>query len=351
MNFPDERYVRLYTRDTITWKLIGWEGRCVLPLLLRKLDRAGTLDLEGAGADGLAALIDLPADITARGLAALESRGVVQLSTQALVMPKYLEAQECSQSDRLRSAEYRAKRRANLVVDPKTPVDNVTNRDAPVTLRDETSHGVTARHSVPSHAVPNRAEPSQEEIHTFAKTPPPARVADSVPDLRPGDGVQGSLLPDLPEPKQPASANQAAVRQSIATVLVQELSAARMRVNPSAKPLPIRPSTLKEIERCLREKFTVAELRNVIAVWEELVRNGSRDFRDFDAVTPFRAKNVEKYTVMSLEDARKPRAPGLAAGSAKPAQPQWRHDPTVGRRKSVEEIQRERDEWAAKSQR
>ena len=42
MNFEDEDYVRLYTRDTVTWELLGWEGHCVLTLMLRgKFDRAG----------------------------------------------------------------------------------------------------------------------------------------------------------------------------------------------------------------------------------------------------------------------------------------------------------------------
>ena len=45
MDFPNERYVRLYTRETTTWRLLGWEGQALLPQVLRLVDRSGVLDL------------------------------------------------------------------------------------------------------------------------------------------------------------------------------------------------------------------------------------------------------------------------------------------------------------------
>lgn len=93
MNWEDESYVRLYKRDTITWKLIGWEGRCVLPLLLRKVDRAGCAELEGAGVEGIAALIDVPLHVVEPGVAALRLRGVIELRGDTLVFPKFMAAQ------------------------------------------------------------------------------------------------------------------------------------------------------------------------------------------------------------------------------------------------------------------
>lgn len=41
MNWSDERYVKLYERDTLTWP---WQAKCVFALLLRKVDRSGVLD-------------------------------------------------------------------------------------------------------------------------------------------------------------------------------------------------------------------------------------------------------------------------------------------------------------------
>lgn len=110
MNWSDEIYVRVYTRDTITWKLLGWEGRCVLSMLFRKVDRAGCIDVEG-GVEGLSLLLDLPADVTVRGLAACLKRGTVTQSESTLIIPKFTDAQEARHSDKLRQKESRARRR------------------------------------------------------------------------------------------------------------------------------------------------------------------------------------------------------------------------------------------------
>lgn len=71
MRWEDERYVRVYTRDTATWKTLPWQARALLPLLMRKLDRAGLMELGGEGASGIAAVLDLPATVVRPGLAAL----------------------------------------------------------------------------------------------------------------------------------------------------------------------------------------------------------------------------------------------------------------------------------------
>ena len=42
---------------------MGWQARCLLPLLLRKVDRAGCVDLDGAGAEGVAALVEIPLEV------------------------------------------------------------------------------------------------------------------------------------------------------------------------------------------------------------------------------------------------------------------------------------------------
>jgi hypothetical protein len=79
VNFEDERYVRLYTRDTVTWKLLKWQGKCLLPLLLRKVDRAGCADLDGAGIEGVAALAEIPLEVVEPGFQQLLERGVVEV--------------------------------------------------------------------------------------------------------------------------------------------------------------------------------------------------------------------------------------------------------------------------------
>ena len=47
MRFEDERFVRVYTRDTIAWLAMRWESRTVLSMLFRKVDRAEAKLREG----------------------------------------------------------------------------------------------------------------------------------------------------------------------------------------------------------------------------------------------------------------------------------------------------------------
>jgi len=112
MDWSDERYVRLYTRDTATWKLIRWEGQTVLMHLLRKVDRAGVFEFGPESAEeALVAMTGLPLEIVATGLRRLLDRGSVIQTEGALVLPKFIEAQEANQTDAQRQREYRARRR------------------------------------------------------------------------------------------------------------------------------------------------------------------------------------------------------------------------------------------------
>lgn len=150
MRWEDERYVRLYTRDTATWKLLPWQGRALLPLLLRKADRLGLVDVEGDRVEGVAALVDLPPEVVEPGLAGLLARGVVVEAPGGLAFPRYTEAQEARASDRLRAQDYRARK-------------TVTHRDEAsrtVTDRHDSSHGVTRRHPASHGVTPSLASPS-----------------------------------------------------------------------------------------------------------------------------------------------------------------------------------------------
>lgn len=137
MEFEDERYVRVFTRDTITWKMLGWEGRCFLLNLFRKVDRAGTLDME-AGIEGLAVLLDMPEAVVKTGLASCKRRDTVVVDGLRLIVPNFLRAQECKQTDAQRQRESRARRR--------------DLRDQGVTLSDDLSRNVTD----PSRIVTSR---------------------------------------------------------------------------------------------------------------------------------------------------------------------------------------------------
>lgn len=169
VNFSDERYVRIYTRDTLTWKLWHWETRSVFLLLMRKVDRSGVLDIGNASPGfALAALVEIPEDVATRALNQLVASGTVVIADKAIVLPKYLEAQEATQTDRVRQQESRSRRKAAAMV---ITAGSVTKRDdvsQNVTECHELSQAVTGGHelsqvvtpAVPCLAVPSRAEPA-----------------------------------------------------------------------------------------------------------------------------------------------------------------------------------------------
>lgn len=139
MRWEDERYVRLYTRDSATWALLPWQGRCLLPLLLRKVDRAGVLEvLEGEEVAAIAELVKVPPEVVEPGLDALVKRGTVVVGGGKLRMPSFLAAQEARSSDKLRQQKSREL----------------------AAITQDVSHAVTRGHTPSQHVTPSLAVPS-----------------------------------------------------------------------------------------------------------------------------------------------------------------------------------------------
>ncbi len=178
MRFEDERYVRLYTRDTITWLMLSWQGRCVAPLILRKVDRAGLLDLGDHGMDGLAATLQVPADVAREGLQSMIDKGVVTMRGSTVVWPRFIEGQDTPQSDRARQKAAREKAR------------DIAAADETVTNRDDASQNVTERHAAsrgvtPICAVPICAEREKEYIVDSSPEPTQEPLALNVEHMAP----------------------------------------------------------------------------------------------------------------------------------------------------------------------
>lgn len=115
MNFEDERYVRLYTRDTTTWTFLRWEGQAVFALLLRKVDRVGVFDLSGTDpVEGVTAMLGMPEEIVRAGLERLLKHKVLEHGRDCLIVPRFLEAQEASMSPNARQKESRLRRRDEI---------------------------------------------------------------------------------------------------------------------------------------------------------------------------------------------------------------------------------------------
>lgn len=182
MDWSNERYVRVYTRDTADWSCLSWQARALWLMIVRKLDRSGVLSTN-KGARGVAALVVMPLDVVEPALAELLDDGCLVASESGYTAPNYLAAQEAKQSDRQRAKESRGRRRdVELGVTPcdaddhavterdasvtagHAPSravtkrdDDITNRDANVTRGHTESHAVTSCHSEPSLAVPSRS--------------------------------------------------------------------------------------------------------------------------------------------------------------------------------------------------
>lgn len=174
MDWANERYVRFYVRDSTTWKLVDWKARCTLAMLLRKVDRAGVLEVGNHGVLGLAAVIELPLEVVEPGIAQLVDPRikVVVVTPTHYVVPNFIEAQEAVQTEAHRSREYRGRKR-DLALASVHGFVSVTNRDGSTTCRDET---VTPRHEASQAVTPilSGLVQIQEEIA------PPARARDPV---------------------------------------------------------------------------------------------------------------------------------------------------------------------------
>jgi hypothetical protein len=176
VDFTNERYVRVYTRDTVTWKRLGWDGQCILLQLLRKVDRAGTVELDGLEPwEAISLLTGAPEQVARAGTAKCLTVGTIVISKDRLVLPKFIEAQEALKSDKQRQRESRERRAALTTPD-------VTNRDSDITPCDETSQPVTAQpdssqpvtigHSVLCSAVPSSAVPDPTDQEVSPEAPP-----------------------------------------------------------------------------------------------------------------------------------------------------------------------------------
>lgn len=196
MDWSDERYVRLYTRDTATWNILEWQARCIMPLLLRKVDRAGIVDVGRHGPKGVVAAIRVPIEVVEPGLAQLLEEGVLVAGDGCYVFPNFLAAQDAVASQAQRKRDERERRRlrderaatamSRAVTVGHEPSPLVTpghgeSRD--VTKRDSESRDVTGSHAqsravTNGHTVSLLSEPSLSEIPELS--PAPAHVSDQM---------------------------------------------------------------------------------------------------------------------------------------------------------------------------
>jgi len=274
VNWCDERYVRLYTRDSTAWKMWCWQARAILPLLLRRMDRAGVLELGGYGLEALVVHLDVPWEVIEPGITALLADGCVEFLHGALVSRNFLEAQEARQSDKARQRESREKRLARARRQAVTFRDDQSQN---VTNGHKNGENVTARHT-PSHAVtPYRTVPLDLDLN---------RTGDQKPL---GDQNhqrdQHSVAADAATRRGvPPSLEALAVAQYLATAIAEHTPGIRARPETWAR----------EIDLAIRlDRRTPAQLRAAIdwvhrkpdgAFWRANVLSGAKLRKQYDTL-------------------------------------------------------------------
>lgn len=164
MNWEDESYVRVYTRDTTDWVMLSWEARCVFLHLLRKVDRAGFIYVGKHGLRGIAKMIDGPVDVVERAVPELVEDGCLEIGThdnkRFIGIPNFVEAQSATKSPKQRQREYRAKRRDLLRAGKITPEDFDGNHES---LQNVEHHNTSVQPGpkLSNLVTPSLAKPSQ----------------------------------------------------------------------------------------------------------------------------------------------------------------------------------------------
>lgn len=169
MDWSNERYVRIYTRDTLEWLTWSWQAQALYVLMTRKCDRSGVIEVGDHGAAGLCTLLRWPASELEPALAQILRTGAVEQHAHAFVLKNYIESQEARTSDAQRQRESRERRRE--AVTRGAPASHAVTRGHTV------SHGVTPNQ--PSSTEPSRAKSEGDVFHISTVAP----VLSAPPEL------------------------------------------------------------------------------------------------------------------------------------------------------------------------
>lgn len=183
LDWSNESYARWYRADTPAWKRLHWEAQSIYGLILRKLDRAGTMPLDGLlPFEAVAEMTGAPEVVTERALEKIVAAGFLQINKaeDLLVDPEFLEREETPKSDAQRKRESRNHRR-----DRAKMSRNVTEQSQIVT---EASRTVTGGHGA-SRPVTPIPSPSPSPSLSLPKektksTAPPLNVLEMPPKWR-----------------------------------------------------------------------------------------------------------------------------------------------------------------------
>lgn len=231
MNWSDEKYVKVYTRDTLTWLSLSWEARAVLALLFRKVDGAGLMETGSLDrAQAVALQLVVPADVTRRALDELIAIGTVSEVAGGILIPNFVEAQESTKTEARKKKDQRQR-----VADQRRLAQRVDSVETHVPQRPAVSPGVP---ECPPPAQPTTTTTTSPAHHqpttTTSPAPkPPKRSKKSQP-------VQGDLpvVPPAPPAPPPKSSWQQALYDDYVLIRWDYLEQAGLATDDEPPPHP-----------------------------------------------------------------------------------------------------------------
>lgn len=273
MDWENERFVKLYTRNTPEWVALGWDAQNLLMQLFRVVDRSGVLDLGAMGAQAVAVVlyqVERWETQIRPALDRLVADGCVVISGSKLILRNFLPAQEARMSNRLRQAEFRARRRsdamgpASSVTDRYAESRSVSDRHDLSTSRNEVFRPVTTR------LDETRRDPDPDTRRVESRSGDPNSTPADKSSLS-GQGPDAPVLA-LFEPKRARSAGKAASAQAV----TEANSWVEWFNREFGRKVTARPELVKAVEALLRAKFTQRDMRLVALLKRELWGNDPR---------------------------------------------------------------------------
>jgi hypothetical protein len=184
MDWENERYVRIYTRDTADWLALSFDAQSLFMHLCRKVDRLGFLDLGRHGKRAVAVCLGQVAlwkDRLEPALEELLTDGCIVVEGARLLIRNFVEAQESTKSGAQRQRDFKELRKAKLNHPAEGGNDSLPEGN-------ENKRTVTGGNSVPSvpSVPPTPPEPPKAPPAPAVTTPasPVLRVAK---ETNPGD--------------------------------------------------------------------------------------------------------------------------------------------------------------------
>lgn len=154
MRWPDERYVKLYTRDEADWAAHTWQAKGIFYELNRKCDRAGIIKLGKMGLRALAGLLRAQWPEIEPFVQELLEDGCIQDLGVELIVTNHVEAQEAHASPAARKTAERERDR-DVALSASRDVTRRHAESREVTIQKSLSQPIPAHPKLAALTPPN----------------------------------------------------------------------------------------------------------------------------------------------------------------------------------------------------